>query len=172
MRFPTVVLAMAIMLTLTACTQRANDASYKDTVKNALDQADLKDLSVSEDREHNTITLSGKLHSDESKQRAAQIAQSAAPGRVIANEISLEPLGDEHAARKIESNIDDAIEDTYKAALISNHLDKEGVKYDSKNGVLTLKGTVKNSELRDQAVELAKTVPNVGQVVSHLEVHR
>lgn len=166
------VLALAIMLSLSACTQKANDASYKDNVHNALEQADLKGIDVNEDRDHNTITLTGKLHSQEAKERATQIAQSVAPGRTIANEISFEPLGNESAARKIESNIDDAIEDTYKAALISNHLDKDGIRYDSKNGVLTLKGSVKDPAVKQEAQQVASSVPNVAQVVNQIEVHR
>src|SRR5262245_5860809 len=108
MKLFTVLLGLAMLLSLVACTEESQ-TSYKDNVEKALEQADVKDISVSEDKDHNTITLSGKLHSQEAKDRAAQIAQAAAPGRVIANEISFEPLGAESDARKIESNIDSAI---------------------------------------------------------------
>jgi hypothetical protein len=43
--------------------------SYKDTVKQALQQADLKDVTVDEDRDQNTITLGGKLHSENARMR-------------------------------------------------------------------------------------------------------
>jgi osmotically-inducible protein OsmY len=172
MRLLKLGLALTMLLSLVACSERGSDGSYKDNVHNALEQADLKDISVAEDRDHNTITLTGKLHSQEAKDRAGQIAQSSAPGRIIANEISFEPLGNESAARKIESNLDDAIEDTYKAALISNHLDKGGIRYDSKNGVLTLKGTVKDPAVKQEAQQVASTVPNVAQVVNQIEVRR
>ena len=137
-----------------------------------LAQADLKDVTVSEDRDKNTITLGGKLHSDDAKQRAAEIAQSAADGSVIANEISVEPVGKESDARKIESNVDDAIEKNYKAALIANGLDKANIHFDSKNGVLTLKGKVKSAGQRQQAQSVAASVPNVAQVVNEIQVSR
>ena len=95
-----------VLLSAVACT-RSKNVSYKDNVQKALEQADLKDVTVSEDRDKNTITLGGKLHSDDAKQRAAEIAQSAADGSVIANEISVEPVGKESDARNIESNVDD-----------------------------------------------------------------
>lgn len=113
----------AVILTLTtlACS-RHDDVSYKDNVQKALEQADLKGVTVDEDRDKSTITLSGTLHSQDAKQQAAQVAQSVAGNRIIANEISVEPVGAESQAKKIESNVDDGIESNYKAALIANGL--------------------------------------------------
>jgi hypothetical protein len=39
----------------------ARDVSYKGHVKKALEQAELKDVTVSEDQDKNTITLGGSL---------------------------------------------------------------------------------------------------------------
>jgi hyperosmotically inducible periplasmic protein len=164
------VAVVGVALLGTAC-NKAND-SYKDRVKTALQQADLKDVRVSEDASKNTITLGGTLHSDDAKNRAADIAQSSAGPRIIANEISVEPVGNEGDARKMESNLDDGIENNYKAVLISKGLDKQSIRYKAKNGVLTLKGSVKNPTQRQQAQELAKNTPNVQQVVNEIQVQR
>lgn len=173
MRSLVVSSAIALLLLVGAgCTQRANDASYKDNVKKALEQADLADVTVSENEAKNTITLGGKVHSENAKQQAGEVAQSAAGNRIIANEVSVEPVGVESQARKIEGNVDDAIEKNYKAGLISNGLDKQSIRYDSKNGVLTLKGSVKSTDLRQQAEQLASTIPNVAQVVNEIQVRR
>jgi osmotically-inducible protein OsmY len=51
-------------------------------------------------------------------------------------------------------------------------LDKEHIRYDAKNGVLTLKGSVKSSDQRQAAQELAKNTPNVQQVVNEIQVQR
>lgn len=141
-------------------------------VKNALKQADLGDVTVSDDADKNTITLGGTLHSEEAKQRAAEVAKSAAGNRQIANEISVQPLGNESQARSIASNRDDAIEDNYKAELLSRHLDKESIHYKAKNGVLVLTGSVKNPQQKEEAYELARKVPNVRQVVNQIDVRR
>ena len=155
-----------------ACTQTNGRKSQADAVKQALEQADLKDVNVSDDADKNTITLSGTLHSEDAKSRAADVARQAAPERTVANEISVQPVGAESQAKGMQSNLDDGIEDNYKAALISNRLDKQSIHYDAKNGVLTLTGNVKSAQQKKEAELLASKVPNVQQVVNQIEVKR
>src|SRR5215470_11579121 len=83
------------MVLSTACSKQSTN--YRDRVKTSLEQADLKDVDVSEDANANTITLSGKVHSDEAKSRAGDVAQANAGPRTVANEISVEPVGNESA---------------------------------------------------------------------------
>ena len=167
-----VLAALLAMFVTSACNQRRDQSSYRDSVKQSLEQADLKDVTVREDADKNTITLGGTVHSEDAKQRAAQVAQSAGGNRIIANEIGVEPVGRETEAKKIASNVDSAIEDNYKAALISKGLDKQSIRYDSKNGVLTLKGSVKSPDERKEAEQIADNVPNVEQVVNEIQVRR
>ena len=166
-----VSMLLVALLATVACSQRQT-VSYGDSVKKALEQADLKDVTVTEDRDKNTITLGGKLHSEDAKQQAGQVAQSAAGNRIIVNQISVEPVGDETAAKRVESNVDDGIKNNYKAALISKGLDKEHIRFDAKNGVLVLKGSVKNTNQRKEAEQVADNVPNVAQVVNEIQVRR
>jgi osmotically-inducible protein OsmY len=56
--------------------------------------------------------------------------------------------------------------------LTSKGLDKEHIRFDSKNGVLTLKGSVKSPAQRKEAEQLAQNVPNVQQVLNELDVRR
>jgi hypothetical protein len=100
------------------------------------------------------------------------VARASAGPRVVANEISVEPVGNEGESRKMESNLDDGIESNFKAVLISRGLDKQHIRYNAKNGVLTLKGSVKSSTQRQQAQELARNTPNVQQVVNEIQVER
>lgn len=165
-------LALTLLLSTAGCSERAKNVSYKDGVQKALEQADYKDVSVDEDRDKNTITLGGKLHSENAKQQATQVAQSAAGDRTIVNQISVEPVGVESEARKIESNVDGAIEKNYKAQLIAKGLDKQDIRFNAKNGVLTLKGSVKDPQQREQAEQVASNIPNVAQVVNQIEVSR
>ena len=172
MRSAFVLLFSAILAVGTLACSRTRSASYQDAVQNALEQADLKDVKVDENVDKNTITLGGTLHSEEAKQKAAQVAQSAAGERVIANQISVEPVGVESDARAMESNVDDAIEKNYKAALIANGLAKQNIRYAAKNGVLTLKGSVKVRQQREKAQQIATSVPNVEQVVNQIQINR
>jgi hyperosmotically inducible periplasmic protein len=120
----------------------------------------------------NTITLGGTVHSDDAKRKAGDVAKSAAGGRVIANEVSVQPVGAESQAKDVASNLDDAIEKDYKAALIGKGLDKQHIRFDAKNGVLVLKGSVKSDAQREQAQLLAQAVPNVQQVLNQIDVKR
>lgn len=164
--------AVTALLLCIACTKTADSVAYKDSVKQALQQADLTDVSVSEDREKNTISLSGTVHSDDAKAKAGDVAKQAAPTRVVANEVSVQPVGAESDAKSIASNLDDAIEKDYKAALISRHLNKQRIDFSAKNGVLTLKGSVKTTGQRHDAERAALDVPHVQQVLNQIDVKR
>ena len=56
------------------------------------------------------------------------------------------------------------------AALTENRLDNQHIRFESKNGVVTLKGDVDNMQQRQQAEKLAANIPNVQQVVNELDV--
>jgi len=161
-------------LFLTLARSHRDNVSYKDDVRKSLEQADLKDVTVSEDQDKNTITLGGRVHSSDAKAKAVDVdvAKTAANTRIIANEISVEPVGSESQAKDVASNLDDGIEKDYKAALISSGLDKQHVRFEAKNRVLTLTGSVHNTNERHQAERLAVGIPNVQQVLNQIEVRR
>jgi osmotically-inducible protein OsmY len=87
---------------------------------------------------------------------------------VVANQIAVIPPGDENAARAMNSDLDTGIEKNLDAALIQNGLHRN-VKYDVKNGVVTLTGEVDSHSVRAQAEQIASSVPNVRQVVNELQ---
>jgi len=151
---------------------KGNGESYKDSVKQALQQNELKDVTVDEDRDKNTITLGGKVHSEDARHHAEEVARAAAGNRTIANEISVQPVGAESQSKHIASDLDTAIEKNYKAALIAKGLDKDHIRFNAKNGVLTLKGRVKSGSERAQAEQLAQATPNVREVLNQLDVNR
>lgn len=166
-------LAIATLVLCIACSSKPGDnASYKDSVKKALEQAELTDVSVAEDRDKNTVTLGGTVHSDDAKAKAADVAKGAAGNRTVVNEVSVQPVGAESDAKSIASNVDEAIEKNYKATLISNGLEKQHIDFKAKNGVLTLKGSVKTVAQRQRAESAAASVPNVQQVLNQINVKR
>ncbi len=173
-----IALVPALLIVMACSSQRSqtaastNDISYKDSVKQALQQAELQDVSVDEDRDKNTITLGGKVHSENARMQAGQVAQAAAGNRTIANEISVQPVGAESESKDIASDLDSAIEKNYKAALTAKGLDKEHIQFDAKNGVLTLKGKVRTRSERNNAEQLAEATPNVRQVLNQIDVNR
>lgn len=171
MKIYPMALVLAVLMLGFACSKH-DSVFYKNDVQKALEQADFKDLTVSEDTDKNTVTIGGTLHSAEAKSKAGDVAKSAAGPRIIANEISVQPVGFESDARNIASDLDDAIEKNYKASLISHRLNRQHIGFNAKNGVLTLTGSVNSAPVRHQAETLAAAIPNVQQVVNQLDVKR
>lgn len=172
MRLYTVVLLAFLALgALIGCTsQRASTPPAKDNVKNALNEKGLGDINVDEDRDKGVITLKGDAKDEETRKQAGEIAQAAAPGRVIANELAVRPVGEEGTAKKIDSNVDDAIEHSFKAQIAAHHWDNQHVSFDAKNGVLTLKGDVDTMAQRNEMEKTAAKIDGVRQVVNELQV--
>ncbi len=167
----TIAFAVSLSLAGSGCSKQP-EHTYKASVQTALVQADLKDVSVSEDDDKNTITLTGTLHSEDAKQQAADAAASSAGNRIVVNEISVQPVGLESEAKTAASNLDNGIENNYRAALAAKGLDKEPIRFDAKNGVLILKGKVKSPAHRKEAEQLAQAVPNVQQVLNQIDESR
>jgi hyperosmotically inducible protein len=157
------------MVTLAGCSSSATKSpDVADSIRKSLDGANLKDVSVSQDRDKGVVTLGGHVAADADKAQAESIAKSLAGSQVIANQIAVIPAGATDA-KKVNSDLDAGIEKNVDAALIQNRL-KKGVKYEVKNGVVTLSGEVRSQALRAQAQSVAAAVPNVQQVVNELQV--
>jgi hyperosmotically inducible periplasmic protein len=159
-----------LLITLSGCSETSTKSpDVTNAIRHSLDQAGLKDVSVSQDRDKGVVTLTGTVSSDAEKSQAESIAKSISGTQVVADQIAVRPAGAEDVAKKVDSDLDQGIEKNFDAILVQHKLASD-VKYSVKNGVITLTGTV-NSQSRRAAVEkLAKSVPNVKQVVNELEV--
>ncbi len=151
------------------CSQQSKSPDVRDNIKKSLEQAGLKDVKVDEDRDKGVVKLTGEVKTDDEKAQAENIAKAAAGNLVVSDEIAVRPPGFESESKKIQSDLDTAIEKNLQAALISQKLDK-GVKYKAQNGVITLTGEVNSQTKRAEIEKLAASVPNVQQVVNELEV--
>jgi hyperosmotically inducible protein len=140
-----------------------------DSIRRSLDQAGLKDVSVSQDRDKGVVTLTGHTASDSDRSQAESIAKSIAVAEVVSDEIAVEPPGNESDARAMHSDLDKGIEKNFDAVLVQHKL-KRDVRYDVKNGVITLNGKVNSPSRRAWVEKLASGVPNVKQVVNELQV--
>lgn len=164
------VAIFALIMAVGCSQQKANVPAAKDQVEAALNQNNLGDVKVAEDRDKGVITLSGNVKSDEDKQRAEQLAKQAAPGRVIANEVGVRPDGVENQASKVDKSTDDAIENHMKALIAANNWNDQHIRFDAKNGVLTLKGDVDTPQQRASVEKEASNIPGVTQVVNEMQV--
>lgn len=153
----------------TGCSRTTKSPDVSDSIRKSLDQAGLKNVSVSQDRDKGVVTLAGHVSSKGDKAQAESIAKSLADGQVVSNQIGVIPPAAESEAKTVNSDLDKGIEKNLDAALIQHRLDK-GVRYDVKNGVVTLTGDVNSQARRTQVERVASTVPNVQQVVNELQV--
>ena len=162
--------AILALCSLSACNRAADKApDVSNAVRQSLDQAGLKDVSVSQDRDKGVVTLGGHVATDDAKNQAESIAKTMAAGEVVANQVAVIPPGAESDAKTINSDLDKGIDKNLHAALISSRFDSQ-VKYDVKNGVVTLKGDVDSQAKRAEVAKVAATVPNVNQVVNEVQV--
>ena len=163
-----VMLTVSLVLT-SACSQNQKSPDVKTDVEIALGQAGFRSITVSQDRDKGVITLSGDVQTEADKQRAEEVTRSFANSLVIANQIGVRPSGFESEAKKVDSSLDTAIEKNLEALLVGRHLDQD-IKYDAKNGVLTLSGEVDSINKRNELEQLASSIPNVKQVVNELQI--
>jgi hyperosmotically inducible periplasmic protein len=163
------VVTMLLVGILTGCSTASKSPDVSDTVRKGLDQAGLKDVSVSQDRDKGVVTLGGHVPNDGDKLQAESIAKSSAGNQVVADEIAVIPPGIESEAKTVNSDLDKGIEKNLDAALVQTALNK-GVNYSVKNGVVTLTGNVDSQTRRARVQSVASKVPNVQQVVNELEV--
>jgi hyperosmotically inducible protein len=163
--------ALGGVLVLAACNRNAQHPDVKDAVDSAMTQHGLGVVKVSQDREKGVLTLTGDVESTDQKTQAEAVAKQAAPDYVVANELGIRPIGAESQFKGIDSNLDNGIEDNFKAALKSNRtLDAQSISCKAKNGTLVLSGSVKTAAQKSEAMKLAKNIPNVKEVVNELEV--
>lgn len=163
------LLTLLIVGVLASCSGTTPSPDVSGSIRKSLDQAGLKDVSVSQDRDKGVVTLDGHVPSDVDKSQAESIAKSIAGGQVVSNQIGVVPPAAESEAKTVNSDLDNGIEKNLDAALIQKKLNK-GVKYKVKNGVVTLTGEVSSQARRIQVKNVASAVPNVQQVVNELEV--
>jgi len=161
------LLAMTSMFGCSGASAKSPDVS--DSIRTSLDQAGLKDVSVSQDRDKGVVTLNGHVAAESDKAQAESIAKSIAGGQVVSDQIAVLPPNAESDAKAINSDLDKGVEKNLDAALIKNSFHK-GVKYQVKNGVVTLSGEVNSQSRRSQAEAVASSVPNVRQVVNELQI--
>ncbi|PYY12090.1 MAG: hypothetical protein DMG61_17380 [Acidobacteria bacterium] len=169
-RILALVTILAAVFTIACSQQKANTPDVTDQIKDSLKANNLGDVKVSEDKDKGVVTLSGDVKSEEDKAQAEDIARKSAGGLIVANELGVRPEGSEGDAKKVDKNLDKGIEDNFRAALTENGMENQHIRFDSKNGVITLKGDVDNPAQRESAEKMAAKIPNVTQVVNELQV--
>ena len=165
------ILAVGVLGALAACSGFNRAADVSGDIRRSMEQAGLKDVKVSQDRDKGIVTLRGNVTSDDDKAKAESLARSMSGSQVVANQIAVLPVGAENLAHKVNVDLDEGIESNLDAALIKDRL-HDSVKYSVKNHVVTLTGDVNSQSKRARAEQVAAAVLNVDQVVNELQVKK
>jgi hyperosmotically inducible periplasmic protein len=153
---------------LAGCSTTTKAPSVAGNIRTSLEQAGLKNVSVTQDRDKGVVTLGGHVSTDADKANANQIAQSIAAGEVVANQLEVLPATDSGPAKTVYADLDKGIDSNLDAALTSGGY-KTGIGHSAKNGVVTLTGTVDTATQRTQIDTIAQGVPNTQQVVNEIQ---
>jgi hyperosmotically inducible periplasmic protein len=155
--------------TIAGCSANSKAPDVAGQLRNSLDQAGLRDVTVSQDRDKGVVTLAGTTRSDSDRAQAESIAKGIASGEVVSDQIAVRTPGDESGQKTAEGDLDKDIGENFDAVLAEHKLNHR-VSYDVKNGVITLKGHVESESRRAAVEKWAAAVPNVRQVVNELDV--
>ncbi|MDP9137733.1 MAG: BON domain-containing protein [Pseudomonadota bacterium] len=152
-----------------------DDATITSSVKSKLMWSKYTDgLTTDVDTNRGNVKLTGTADSEAAKKLASQLTANTRGVVSVNNQLVVtapkETVGDKtKAASKeaVEDVADGWISTKVKSTLLySSNVDGSDIKVDTKNGVVTLSGTVDNGAERALAIELAKNVRGVKSVQS------
>src|ERR1700690_1478822 len=103
-----IIFAAGILAGCSGTSAKSPDVS--DAIRKSLDQSNLKDVTVSQDRDKGVVTLEGKVTADADKAQAETIAKSFAGTQVVADQIAVLPPGAEKETKAVNADLDDGIE--------------------------------------------------------------
>jgi osmotically-inducible protein OsmY len=160
-----ICLALLMTASLGAC-NRGPDP--KDQIERDLKSASMPDVNVDYDRSNKVVHLKGAVDNSAEKSRAEEIAQRAVgtTGRV-ANELTVKGVDE-----KTADDMDNAIRKELNAKVNNDQtLEDRSINFDVNNGVVTIKGEVRNEAEKAQVNAMAKSTENVRDVVNALEIN-
>jgi osmotically-inducible protein OsmY len=132
------------------------------------------------DADGSTVTLSGTVSSEIEKKLAVQLAENTSGVYHVNDKLLVEKKNtDTTLGEKIDLTVaktEKVVSDTWITARVKSRLlfDKETdsleINVTTRNGVVTLEGSVSNKLKRDYAVKLTENTVNVKKVVDKLNI--
>jgi osmotically-inducible protein OsmY len=147
-----------------AC-HRAPDT--KDTLRKALDQANMHQVEVKVDDHERIVHLKGTVGSMSERSRAEEVADAVVgtSGRVL-NELTVKGLNDTSAGDldgAIRKNLDRMIDN-------DPTLKQRDINFEVTNGMVAIKGDVRSADEKNRVGEMTKAAPGVKDVANGLHI--
>jgi osmotically-inducible protein OsmY len=164
MKFRVCATMMAAVCFGLAC-HRAPDP--KDTLRKALDQANMQQVEVKVDNDEHIVHLKGVVGSMAERSRAAEVADAVVgtSGRVL-NELTVKGLNDTTADDldgTIRKNLDRIIDN-------DPTLKQRDINFEVTNGMVAIKGEVRSADEKNRVGDMTKAAPGVKDVANGLQI--
>ena len=162
-------------------TRKPTDEEIDDRVDFRLDTSDIvRKYNVHSKVANGVVTLSGDVATQAQKAEAERLARGVDGVVRVQNDITIDPDEDKSVTDRIKSGVNkagEAITDAWITTKVKWFLARdEGLKsvttidVDTKDQVVTLKGSVKTAADRARAVELANKADGVKRVIDQLTI--
>ena len=170
MRVTHTSVAVAFVLALGAGACSNNNRTVPDPTdraKQALNDANIKDVNVDWDKEAHVAHLKGTVDSARERDRAAQVAETAVgtSGKVL-NEVTVENINDK-SADDMDGRIRDELKDMVGRDQVLRDRD---INFDVNNAVVTVKGEVRTAAEKTKVTDMVKNAPGVKDFANSLEI--
>lgn len=186
-KFPLSAAALCVVVLTAGCAQ--SDAGITTAVKSRMAADDtVKAYQIDVDTRQGVVTLSGNVETQAAKDQAAKVARETDGVKNVVDNVVVNPAGTPGAragaaadeAGRTAGQAADQVGDAAGDAALTGKVKTKfladtsvaGLKIDvdTKDGVVTLSGTVKSAAERDRAVSIARGTDGVKDVVNKLSV--
>ena len=161
--------------------QKPTDEQIDDRVGFRLDTSDVtRKYTIHSKVSNGVVTLTGDVATAEQKAEAEKLARGVDGVVRVQNDITVNPDADKSVSDRVKSGMNktgDAITDAWITTKVKWFLAKDeglgsttSINVDTKDHVVTLKGTVKTAADKSRAVELANKTDGVKRVVDELTI--
>jgi osmotically-inducible protein OsmY len=161
-----VVVAFALSLAAGAC-NKSEVPDPSDRTKQALSDANIKDVNVDWDKDARVAHLRGTVDSTRERERAQEVAATAVgtSGKVL-NELTVDDVN-EKTADDMDGRIRSELNDMVDRDQVLRDRD---INFDVNNGVVTVKGEVRTSAEKTKVTEFVKAATGVKDFANALEI--
>lgn len=179
-RLSAILAVLAFAALTAACGESDAGITTRIKAKISADRAITNTDQIEVSTQHKVVTLSGKTDSEAAKERAILLARGSEGVTSVVDNLTVAPSASNEgvggaiseAAGKVAEAVDDAaITTAVKAKLIGDsQVSGTKIDVDTKDGIVTLKGTVKSDEEKSKAIQIARDTKGVQRVEDQLTV--
>jgi osmotically-inducible protein OsmY len=164
MKFRVCVTTVAAVCLGVAC-HRAPETN--DTLRKALDQANMHQVEVKVDNDEHIVHLKGVVGSMAERSRAEEVADAVVgtSGRVL-NELTVKGLNDTTAG-DLDGDIQKSLD-----RMIDNDptLKQRDINFEVTNGMVAIKGEVRSVDEKNRVGDMTKAAPGVKDIANGLQI--